>query len=337
MKSKLQKLLETQSYLLNSQISFDNIPDGYIADQQISTTLARQVSRAEYKDEAVSIYNMDCLIGLTTLQDNSIDLIATDPPYFIDGMDDSWNNSKLKTKSKKAGVVGSMPVGMKFDPRQGVNFQKFMEEVGAELFRIIKPGGFCLAFSQARLYHRAAIALENVGFEIRDMIGWTYEGQAKAFSMDHFIRKMDLSQNEKEAILRSLNGRKTPQLKPMIEPIVLAQKPREGTFIENWLKYGVGLIDTSAQWNNKFPGNIINCKKPTAKERGEFNCHFTVKPIELMKHLIKVFSKDGDIVLDPFLGSGTTAVAAKLVNRKAVGFEMEKEYFEICKKRIMNS
>lgn len=333
------KITEAQSHLINSNIPFSDIElvDGYCDEQNISAKEAKQIAKTEYRDESVGIYNMDCLVGLKTLEDNSIDLCATDPPYFIDGMDNNWDKEKLEKKSSKAGVIGSMPVGMKFDPQQGVKFQAFMEEVGAEMFRVIKPGGFCLVFSQARLYHRAAIALENVGFEIRDMAGWTYEGQAKAFSMDHFVRKMKVSQEEKDAILASLKGRKTPQLKPMIEPIVIAQKPREGTFIENWLKHGVGLIDTTVEWNGKFPGNIINCKKPTSKEKGEFNCHFTVKPIELMKHLIKIFSKEGDFVLDPFLGSGTTAVVAKMTGRKAIGFEMAPEYFEICKKRVKST
>lgn len=278
----------------------------------------------------------DCFIWLKEIKDNSIDLIITDPPYFIDGMSNEWNKDKLEKKTKKAKVIGSLPVGMKFDINQGKNLQEFIANISKELFRVLKPGGFYLSFSQARLYHNMASSIESCGFEIRDMIGWTYEGQGKAFSMDHFIKKMKIDDKEKAKLLLSLNGRKTPQLKPMIEPIVLAQKPREGTFVENWMKYGVGLIDTSAQWNNRFPGNIINCKKPTKKEKGDFNSHLTVKPIELIKHLIKVFSKQDDLILDPFIGSGTTALAALATNRKIIGIEKDKEHFKICKKRIQN-
>jgi site-specific DNA-methyltransferase (adenine-specific) len=284
--------------------------------------------------KSINIQNIDCIDGLKTIQTNSIGMVNTDPPYFIDGMGNDWNHDKLKKKETNAKVIGSLPVGMKFDPQQGVKFQEFMTSVGKELYRILKPGGFALSFSQARLYHRLAMAFENCGFEIRDMIGWTYEGQAKAFSQDHFVRKMKISNDKKDAILKKLDGRKTPQLKPMIEPIVLAQKPKEGTFIENWMNYGVGLIDTSIQWNNKFPGNIIECKKPSKKERGEFNLHFTVKPVKLIEHLIKVFTTENETILDPFLGSGTTALACLNTNRKFIGFEIDKTYYDICMKRL---
>src|SRR5690606_32802264 len=102
---------------------------------------------------------------------------------------------------------------------------------------------------------RMTAGFEDCGFEVRDMLGWSYEGQAKAFSQDHFIKKMNISNEEKTKLIKNLNGRKTPQLKPMIEPMCLCQKPKDGTFIKNWIKYGVGLIDVSVQWNDKFPGN----------------------------------------------------------------------------------
>jgi len=130
-------------------------------------------------------------------------------------------------------VIGGLPVGMKFDPRQGKRLQEFMSVVAEKLFRVLKPGGFFLCFSQGRLYHRMVVAIEEAGFEIRDMLIWKKVGQAKAFSQDHFVRKMKISEKEKEIILNSLANRKTPQLKSESEPIVLAQKPKEGTFIDN--------------------------------------------------------------------------------------------------------
>ena len=133
------------------------------------------------------LYNDDCRNILKNIPDNSIDLIVTDPPYFIDGMGDEWNDTSLIQKSQKAGVIGGLPVGMKFDREQGNRLQKFMEPIAEEYFRILKPGAFCIVFSQARLYHRMAITLDEAGFEIRDMLGWKYEGQAKAFSQDHFF------------------------------------------------------------------------------------------------------------------------------------------------------
>ncbi len=60
----------------------------------------------------------------------------------------------------------------------------------------------------------------------------------------------------------------------------------------------------------------------------------TVKPIDLMERLIEVFTIEGQTVLDPFLGSGTTAIASLNIGRKFVGFEIEKKYVEMSIRRI---
>jgi len=277
----------------------------------------------------------DCFELLKTIPDNSIDMCLTDPPYFIDGLGDEWDTDDIeKRKPSKSGTVTSLPKGMKFDPQQGIRFQEFMTKVSSEIFRVLKPGGFFISFSQARLYHRMTIAVEEQGFEIRDMLGWTYQGQAKAFSQDHIIDKQkNLTDQEKENLKQELKGWKTPQLKPCIEPMCLAQKPLEGKFIENWQKYGVGLMNTTVHWQEQFPGNIIPCSKPSTKEKGDFNDHVSVKPIDLCEHLIKLFSQSGQTILDPFLGSGTTLIAAERTGRICIGFELSPKYFKIIQKR----
>lgn len=281
----------------------------------------------------------DCFEKLKTIESNSIDMCLTDPPYFIDSLGDEWdiNNIKERLPKEKDGkkpTVSSLPKGMKFDPKQGIRFQEFMSKVSMEIFRVLKPGAFFISFSQARLYHRMTIAVENSGFEIRDMIGWTYNGQAKAFSQDHIIDKQtNLTDKEKEELKKELHGWKTPQLKPCIEPMCLAQKPLEGKFIDNWRKYNVGLMNTQATFNGGFPGNIIPVSKPTTKEKGEYNDHISVKPVSLCSHLIELFTLPGAIVLDPFLGSGTTMVAAESVGRNSIGFELSDHYFGIIQQR----
>jgi len=102
---------------------------------------------------------------------------------------------------------------MKYDRRQGQRLYDFMLHVSEEAFRILKPGGFFLSFSQGRLYHNMAESIEDAGFEIRDMLVWERAGQAKAFTQDHFVRRMDIPDDEKERIISSLGGRKTPQVK----------------------------------------------------------------------------------------------------------------------------
>jgi site-specific DNA-methyltransferase (adenine-specific) len=168
------------------------------------------------------------------------------------------------------------------------------------------------------------------------MLGWKYEGQAKAFSQTHFIKKdKTMSEDEKQRLIKELDGLKTPQLKRQIEPMVLAQKPKEGTFVENWKKYQVGLVNTKESLDGMFPGTVMEVSNAVRKNETEEKIeHMTVKPVCLISHLIKLFTQAGQTVLDAFMGSGSHGVAAIESNRKFVGFEMEKKYYEIAVRRI---
>ncbi|MCY4419305.1 MAG: site-specific DNA-methyltransferase [Cytophagales bacterium] len=273
---------------------------------------------------------MDCRIGVPKIEDNAISLVLTDPPYFLDGMDSNWDTEKLKSRVKD-GVIGSLPVGMKFSTQQGQELHKFLRPMAKEWIRVLRPGGFCLVFSQNRLVHRTAIALEDAGFEIRDIMVWRYEGQAKAFTQEHFVRKRKISEQEKKRLIHKLGGRKTPQLKPQGEMIVLAQAPREGTFVDNWDKWKTGLIDVQNPLVNpdQFPGTVI----PVKKTRERYG-HMTAKPVYLLQHLIRIFSAPKALVLDPFAGSGSTGVAAKREGRNFIGYEIEHEMAQSAQERI---
>ena len=274
----------------------------------------------------------DCRNGMQQMEDDSIALVLTDPPYFTDGMDDNWNHGRLRGRCKN-GVVGGLPAGMKFSTEQGRKLYDFLLPIAVEWRRVLKPGGFALCFAQPRLVHRAAAAIEDAGFEIRDMLAWKYEGQAKAFSQEHFIRRRNLPEKTKQKMIRDLEGRKTPQLKPQMELIVLAQSPRVGTFADNWLQYRAGLIDTGAALiePSRFPGTVI----PAPKPRRRYG-HMTVKPVELLRHLIRIFCARGEqeIVLDSFAGSGSTGVAAKTEGRGFAGFELDDSMAHAAMKRI---
>jgi len=273
----------------------------------------------------------DCRTVMHTMQENSVSLIVTDPPYFINGMGDEWDRNALARRTRGFGVVKSLPVGMKFDRSQGPRLQEFMRPIAEEWVRIIRPGGFALCFSQNRLVHHAAIAIEAAGFEIRDILAWRYEGQAKAFSQEHFIRKRDISQVEKDRLIAKLAGRKTPQLKPQFEMIVMAQAPRDGTFVDNWDRWETGLIDPRAPViePGRFPGTVIPVKKP--RER---HGHMTTKPVDLLRHLVRLFSPKGAVVFDPFAGSGSTGVAARIEGRGFVGVEIDAAMALSAERRI---
>ena len=79
------------------------------------------------------------------------------------------------------------------------------------------------------------------------------------------------------------------------------------------------------------------CPKVSKTERGDGNVHPTVKPIKLMEYLITLVTPKNGIVLEPFMGSGSTGIAAKNLGMSFIGIEREEEYFEIAKQRIENN
>lgn len=112
--------------------------------------------------EINKIYCMDCLEGMKQLDDNSIDAIITDPPYEINFMCKKWDSTGI------AYNIG----------------------VWKECYRILKPGGHLLSFGGSRTYHRMACAVEDTGFEIRDMINWVYgSGFPKSLDISKAIDK----------------------------------------------------------------------------------------------------------------------------------------------------
>lgn len=291
----------------------------------------------------------DTLELLPQIEDNSIDVVLTDPPYFLDKLDDNWDYKKVSSQNNQY-IIKSLPAGMKFDREQGKRFYKWYLEISKELFRVLKPGGFFFSFSSPRLYHRMASAIDDAGFEIRDVFMWLYtQNQAKAMGVDHFIKKMNIDEKIKEKIREKLNGWKTPQIKSCFEPIAMAQKPTDQTYLNNMLKHEVGLFNTSVRiGDNMYPANVFTVDsinelidktfllpKPTKKEKGDYNDHKTVKPLVICEYLIKLsaFSENA-VVLDPFVGSGTTAVAAKKLGKNYIGIDANEKYVKISEKRL---
>ena len=157
-----------------------------------------------------SILVGDCLVRLKDLPDNSVDSVVTDPPYELGFMGKSWDNS-----------------GIANNP-----------DMWREVLRVLKPGGHLLSFSGTRTYHRQAVAIEDAGFEIRDMVEWIYSTR---FPKSLNVKKQLEKQGHPDA--DKYNGIGTA-LKPAHEPICLARKPlAEKTVAQNVLKYGTGGIN----------------------------------------------------------------------------------------------
>jgi len=214
----------------------------------------------------------DCFEVLKEIKNDSVDSIVTDPPYELGFMGKSWDNT-----------------GIANNP-----------EMWRECLRVLKPGGHLLSFGGTRTYHRMAVAIEDSGFEIRDMIEWVY---GSGFPKSHNIgKKIDQIQgNEREVVEEEHWGRKNRSyeteatvfsgnrqddkkdgkrtitkgtsewegygtaLKPSHEPICMARKPlSEKTVALNVLKWEVGGIDIdgSRVGNDK----IIN--RPAGNKKG---------------------------------------------------------------------
>ena len=293
----------------------------------------------------------DCLEEIKKLENESLNCVITDPPYFIDKLDSNWSSQKINEEVANSHIK-HLPKGMKYDKSQVKNLYEFYLKVSKVLYEKMKPRAYFFSFSSPRLYHPIAMACEEAGFEVRDMINWVYtQSMPKGMSVNHIIDKMELSENDKNKLKEEYKDFKTPMIKSCFEPICVDMKPIKETFIKNEILYKTGLIDFSNKVgieNDRVPANIITTEefneiydknflisKPSQKEKGDFNTHITVKPVNLMEHLIKIFSKENSIILDPFMGSGTTGVACKNLNRNFIGMKINEEYYNISKQRIL--
>jgi|SRR3990170_264839 len=110
------------------------------------------------------------------------------------------------------------------------------------------------------------------------------------------------------------------------DPLPLNAKSR---FLNAWESIVVGK-KSGAYWGSKYFPNILKFQAPKGRDR----IHPTQKPLGLIEKLIELMTKKNDIVLDPFMGSGTTAVACKQLGRHFIGFEISKEFYELTKKRL---
>ena len=146
----------------------------------------------------------DCLEELKTLPENSVDSIVTDPPYELGFMGKSWDST---------GIVNNV-------------------EMWKECLRVLKPGGHLLAFSGTRTYHRMASAIEDAGFEVRDMIEWVYgSGFPKSLNIGKAVDK--LQGNERVVVGTQMLGGNAAQ----------STKEKGGTYASNTNAVGVKPIE----------------------------------------------------------------------------------------------
>ncbi len=176
---------------------------------------------------------------LRELGDASIDSVVTDPPYALVSIVKCFGGTKAAPAKDRDGLYRRASAG--FMGQQWDNGETaFDPAFWREVLRVLKPGGHVLAFSGTRTYHRLACAIEDAGFEIRDMLGWLYgSGFPKSHDVSKGIIKAMPARRDDAAIWAGWGT----ALKPAQEPVVLARKPLAGTVAENVLAYGVGALN----------------------------------------------------------------------------------------------
>ena len=215
-------------------------------------------------------------------------------------------------------------------------YQEWVELWSKEWLRVLVPGASVFIFAGRQFSHRVIVAFEKAGFTFKDMLAWQRDKaphRAQRISKVYQRRADYLAAEEWE-------GWRVANLRPLFEPILWFQKPYKigGTLADNILKYGVGGWNENAlrkyniNLNDLNQSNMIRVKV-TSGDRG---IHSTQKPLCLMKLLIELVTREGQNILDPFAGSGTTILAAQELNRNSLGIEMNKKIYNLAVERLHN-
>jgi len=291
-----------------------------------------------------SVYKGDSIQLVREIDESSIDLIVSDIPYGIGA--DTWDVLHANTN---AAYLGSSPA----QEKAGAVFKKrgkplngwseadrlipkqyydWVMSWAGEWLRIVKPGSNVFVFAGRRLAHRCICAFEDSGFTYKDMIGWHKERaahRAQRISVV-FEKRNDAASADKWL------GWKVGNLRPVFEPILWFSKPYKigGTIADNVLQYSLGAFnETVLKKYGQEPDNIFHIQSG----QNDIGLHPTQKPLQLMELLIELTTVEGQVVCDPFCGSGTVPAAAARLNRKYLGFEKEEAYYNIAVDRIQNT
>lgn len=248
-----------------------------------------------YKDKDITLYQGDCLEILKHIPKDSITTIFADPPYNL-------SNGGITCK---AGKMVSVNKG-DWDKSQGMekDFQFTYDWIKA-CREVLKPNGTIWISGTMHNIYQVGFALQALGFQVINEIVW-YKPNAppnlacKCFAHSHetiiWARKTKGSKNTFHYHkMKDWDDRIAPKGKQMRSVWAIALTPQ------------------------------------SEKQHGK---HPTQKPVELLKRVITSSSNEGDTILDPFNGSGTTGVVSKQLGRKYIGIDTSKEYLELTKRRI---
>ena len=273
-----------------------------------------QLSIGELGEIHADLYCGDCLDVLKNIPKNSVNLIVTSPPY-------------ADQRSHTYGGVHPDKYVSWFLPRS------------SEFFRVLKPDGTFILNIKEKVSkgERHTYVLELIQEMRRQGWLWTEEfiwvkknshpGKWPNRFRDNWERLLQFNKNRQFAMYQ--DAVKVPVgewSKTRLRNLSETDKRRDNSRVQS------GFGKNISNWVGRelvYPSNVLTLATESSNKN-----HSAVFPVGLPEWFIKLFTKEGDVVLDPFLGSGTTSVAAMRHNRSSIGIELLKEYCEIAKERL---
>jgi DNA modification methylase len=242
-----------------------------------------------------SIIHGDCLEKLKFLPDNSIDMIFADPPYSLQLDNDLYRPNQSLVNS----------VNDKWDKFSSFKmYDNFSTQWLRECHRVLKENGTIWVIGSYHNIFRIGSIIQDIGFWILNDIIWIKSNPMPNFKGTRF-------NNAHETLIWAAKSKKSNY-----------------TFHYKSMKTFNDDLQMRSDWYLPICSGKERLKKDGKK------VHSTQKPLELLNRVILSSSNIGDLILDPFMGSGTTAAAAKLLNRNYIGIEKEELYIEEAEKRI---
>jgi len=265
----------------------------------------------------------DCLELLKGFENNSIDLIYLDPPFFTNTI------QKLKTRD------GSKEFSYKDIWKSNEEYAEFLYYRFIELKRVLKDTGSIFVHCDKNSTHIVKTLLDDIfGLkQFQSEIIWYYKrwsNSKKGLLPSH--QTIYFYSKTKDFKFKTLynNYSETTNVDQILQKRIrdnngktVYARDENGNTINSDIKKGVPLNDV---WE-------IPYLNPKAKERVGYP---TQKPILLLERIIEIASNEGDTILDPFCGSGTTLVAGKLNKRKVIGMDISEDAIKLTKSRLDN-
>lgn len=248
-----------------------------------------------------------CIDYLRKLPENSVDHCITDPPYNISGYEGKKKIGWLESNSTWKDEKNFQKIDENWDKFGQTDYSAFTADWLKEVSRVVKPNGNILVFGSYHNIYRVGSILEDMELKINNSIIWY-----KRNAFPNITGRM-LCESTEQIVWAVNENRK---------------KAKNWTFNYELLKT---LTDNGKQMRNMWD---IPMTPSSERLHGK---HPSQKPLALARRLILGFTSPGDLVLDPFLGSGSFAVAAKELGRDFLGIDQDESYAALAKKRIASA